>query len=173
MEEEMSDSICLTGNVANAPQGRQTTNGTPMATFRLACNQGYFDRKTQKWVDTGTHWFDVEAYNQLAANILGSLKTGDPVIVQGSLKVREWTTEKSSGTSLDVRAELIGHNLARGVSSFTKNARPADQSGQGVQDAGAVAPSAEQAGDVEGSTDAWASALIGADAGGGSDETPF
>jgi len=42
------------------------------------------------------------------------------VIVNGRLRVRRWESDDKSGTTVEVEADAIGHDLRWGVSAFTK-----------------------------------------------------
>ena len=46
----MQSSVTLTGNVVNDVTLRQTSGG-PVANFRMACDNGYRDRKSGLWID--------------------------------------------------------------------------------------------------------------------------
>jgi single-strand DNA-binding protein len=48
---------------------------------------------------------------------------GDPVVVQGRLKVRTDVREGQNWTSADLDAIAIGHDLARGTSAFRRAVR--------------------------------------------------
>ncbi|MET0726351.1 MAG: single-stranded DNA-binding protein [Leifsonia sp.] len=124
----MSDIITLTGIVASEPEPGVLPNGIPRVKFRLASGQRRFDRGTGQWVDGETNWYTVQAYRQLAGNAERSLRKGNSVIVVGKLKVRRWTTESASGTSVDVDAEAIGHNLQWGSATFERSATRAEAS---------------------------------------------
>jgi len=87
--------ICAVGNVATQPVFRELGTGSS-ARFRLAVTSRYLDREKNEWTDGHTNFFTVWAKRQLAMNVSGSLNVGDPVIVQGRLKVRRtgprWTS---------------------------------------------------------------------------------
>lgn len=119
--------ICAVGNVATQPVYRELTTG-PSARFRLAVTSRYLDRGKNEWTDGHTNFFTVWANRQLATNAAGSLNVGDPVVVQGRLKVRSDVREGQSWTSADIDATAIGHDLARHVGL---PARP--QAGDGSQ----------------------------------------
>lgn len=55
-----------------------------------------------------------------------SLSVGDPVIVQGRLKVRTEVRDGQSWTSADIDAVAIGHDLSRGTSAFRRPNREGD-----------------------------------------------
>ena len=115
--------VCAVGNVATAPVYRELAAG-PSARFRLAVTQRYWDREKNTWTDGHTNFFTVWANRQLAANAQASLNVGDPVIVQGRLKVRTEVREGQSWTSADIDAVAIGHDLTRGTAAFRRASRP-------------------------------------------------
>ncbi|WP_180685705.1 single-stranded DNA-binding protein [Streptomyces gossypiisoli] len=111
--------VCAVGNVATQPVYRELAAG-PSARFRLAVTARYWDREKNVWTDGHTNFFTVWANRQLATNAAASLGVGDPVIVQGRLKVRTDVREGQSWTSADIDAVAIGHDLARGTSAFRR-----------------------------------------------------
>ncbi|RZB14182.1 single-stranded DNA-binding protein [Streptomyces sp. F001] len=111
--------VCAVGNVATQPVYRELAAG-PSARFRLAVTARYWDREKSTWTDGHTNFFTVWANRQLATNAAASLSVGDPVIVQGRLKVRTDVREGQSWTSADIDAVAIGHDLARGTSAFRR-----------------------------------------------------
>ncbi|TXS40413.1 single-stranded DNA-binding protein [Streptomyces sp. uw30] len=115
--------ICAVGNVATQPVYRELATG-PSARFRLAVTSRYLDRGKNEWTDGHTNFFTVWANRQLATNAAASLNVGDPVVVQGRLKVRSEVREGQSWTSADIDALAIGHDLARGTSAFRRASRP-------------------------------------------------
>ena len=112
--------VCAVGNVATQPMYRDLAAG-PSARFRLAVTARYFDREKNVWTDGHTNFFTVWANRQLATNVAASLSVGDPVVVQGRLKVRTEVREgQPSWSSADIDAVAIGHDLARGTSAFRR-----------------------------------------------------
>lgn len=114
--------ICAVGNVATQPVFRDLVNGGSLR-FRLAVTARYWDREKSAWTDGHTNFFTVWANRQLATNASGSLAVGDPVVVQGRLKVRTDVREGQSRTSADIDAVAIGHDLARGTAAFRRTGR--------------------------------------------------
>ncbi|MFC7893018.1 single-stranded DNA-binding protein [Streptomyces sp. NPDC057381] len=114
--------ICAVGNVATQPVYRELANG-PSARFRLAVTARYWDREKSAWTDGHTNFFTVWANRQLATNASSSLAVGDPVVVQGRLKVRTDLREGQNWTSADIDAVAIGHDLARGTAAFRRAGR--------------------------------------------------
>ncbi|MEU0061104.1 single-stranded DNA-binding protein [Streptomyces sp. NPDC006334] len=116
--------VCAVGNVATQPVFRELAAGASTR-FRLAVTSRYWDREKSAWTDGHTNFFTVWANRQLATNAMASLNVGDPVIVQGRLKVRTETREgQQSWTSADIDAVSIGHDLARGTAAFRRTVRP-------------------------------------------------
>ncbi|MFI5678134.1 single-stranded DNA-binding protein [Streptomyces cellulosae] len=112
--------ISVVGNVATQPVYRELATG-PSARFRMAVTSRYLDREKNVWTDGHTNFFTVWANRQLATNTAASLNVGDPVVVQGRLKVRTEVREgQQSWTSADIDAVAIGHDLARGTSAFRR-----------------------------------------------------
>ncbi|MEW2446236.1 single-stranded DNA-binding protein [Streptomyces parvulus] len=114
--------ICAVGNVATQPVFRDLASG-PSARFRLAVTARYWDREKSAWTDGHTNFFTVWANRQLANNASASLAVGDPVVVQGRLKVRTDVRDGQNWTSADIDAVAIGHDLARGTAAFRRTGK--------------------------------------------------
>ena len=117
----MPDAITLTGLVATPPRHLVTSEGLPITSFRLASTQRRFDRSQEKWIDGETNWYTVTAFRQLALNSNASVDKGQRVIVSGRLKIREWENGEKSGTTIEIEAESIGHDLSWGTANFTRS----------------------------------------------------
>ena len=118
----MSDTITVTGIVATDPRSIVTSTGVPISSFRLASGQRRYDRQTQAWVDTDTNWYTVSTFRQLADNVERSVKKGEHIVVTGRVRVRFWENAERSGTSVDIEAESLGHDLLWCTSTSTRNA---------------------------------------------------
>ncbi|QHA04785.1 single-stranded DNA-binding protein [Streptomyces broussonetiae] len=119
--------VCVVGNVATQPVYRELAAG-PSARFRLAVTSRYWDREKSAWTDGHTNFFTVWANRQLAVNVMASVEVGQPVVVQGRLKVRtEVRDGQQQWASADIDAAAIGHDLARGTAAFQRAARPETQ----------------------------------------------
>jgi len=116
----MPDQITLTGLVATPPKHIVTSEGLQITSFRLASTQRRFDRAQDKWVDADTNWYTVTAFRHLAANAIGSILKGQRVIVTGRLRVRDWQSDDKAGTTIEVDADSLGHDLTFGTSAFTR-----------------------------------------------------
>jgi single-strand DNA-binding protein len=113
--------MTLVGNLVEDVSCRDV-GGSMVASFRLACSNGYRDRRNDRWVETTTY-LRVSAWRQLAENAAASLTKGQPVVVVGRPRQREYESDGRRITVVDVEADYIGHDLTRGVSAFRRNPR--------------------------------------------------
>ncbi|MEB8344332.1 single-stranded DNA-binding protein [Streptomyces endophyticus] len=111
--------VTVVGNVATTPVFRELPTG-PVARFRLAAHTRRYDRVQNVWVDGHTNFFTVWAWRALGTNVQSSLALGEPVMVQGKLKVRDEERGGQHWTSADIEAVAIGHDLSRGTSAFRR-----------------------------------------------------
>ncbi|WP_225821403.1 single-stranded DNA-binding protein [Streptomyces naphthomycinicus] len=115
--------VCVVGNVATQPVYREVAAG-PSARFRLAVTARYWDREKSAWTDGHTNFFTVWANRQLAVNVAACVEVGQPVVVQGRLKVRTEAREgQQQWASADIDAVAIGHDLSRGTALFQRPAK--------------------------------------------------
>jgi single-strand DNA-binding protein len=111
--------VCVVGNVATQPVYRETATGAS-ARFRLAVTQRYWDREKSVWTDGHTNFFTVWAKRALATNVQASVTLGDPLVVQGKLRVRSEQRDGQTWAYADIDASAIGHDLSRGTSAFRR-----------------------------------------------------
>lgn len=116
----MSDTITLTGLVATTPRHIVTSEGLTITSFRLASNQRRFDRGQNAWVDGDTNWYTVTAFRQLGTHVATSIEKGQRVIVLGRVRIRDWESGEKSGTTVEIDAEAVGHDLTWGRASFVR-----------------------------------------------------
>jgi single-strand DNA-binding protein len=130
----MSDQYTVTGLVATTPRHLVTQDGLPITSFRLAASIRKFDKQLNRWVEAETNWFTITSFRQLAVNAAVSVSKGDRVLVMGRLRVRDWDNGERAGTSVEIEAETLGHDLMWGSSTFTRtvNTREIDQESQPV-----------------------------------------
>ncbi|MDJ0335560.1 single-stranded DNA-binding protein [Salinibacterium sp. G-O1] len=156
----MTDNITLAGLVATVPRHIVTNEGLTISSFRLASAQRRFDRAQERWIDVDTNWYTITAFRQLGENCSSSIKKGDRVVVSGRLKIREWQNGERTGTTVDIEAESIGHDLSWGTSVFSRTisssratqdaAMPAGSDGTPAESwAAATSNSVDNSGDVD------------------------
>ncbi|WP_020520916.1 single-stranded DNA-binding protein [Catelliglobosispora koreensis] len=115
--------LTIVGNVLTAPEFRKTSQSNQVvASFRVASTARRFDKGTSEWVDGHSLRVRVTAWRRLAEGAVQSLKVGDPVIVVGRLYTRDWIDEAGVRRVLyELDAGAIGHDLARGTSTFQRH----------------------------------------------------
>ncbi|MFF1906199.1 single-stranded DNA-binding protein [Kitasatospora sp. NPDC058218] len=111
--------VTVIGNVATEVSCTRTADGVAVANFRLASTERRYDRLREGWVDGETQWVTVTAWRALAGHLIGSLSKGDPVVVSGRLRVREWTEGEARRSRVEIDARSVGHDLSRGTAVFT------------------------------------------------------
>lgn len=116
----MSTTTTVIGTIATDPKLVRSSSGVQLCSFRVASDERRFDREQQAWVEGHTNWFGVISFRALAAHAHESFQKGDRVVVTGKLRVRSWEKDGKRGTSVEVEAEAIGHDLRFGVTRFTK-----------------------------------------------------
>jgi single-strand DNA-binding protein len=116
----MSESFTVSGLVATTPRHLVTQEGLPITSFRLASSKRRFDKTKKIWVEGDTNWFTITSFRQLAINSAASISKGDRIVVSGRLKIRDWDNGERSGTSVEVDAESLGHDLVWGTAEFSR-----------------------------------------------------
>lgn len=99
--------------VSDMKPRRVGPDGTLVLKFRVACNERRFDSASESWVNGESLYLSVSCWRRLAENA-ASLVKGDPVIVRGKLRTREWATDQGERRSVvELEASAIGPDLAR------------------------------------------------------------
>ncbi|WP_314708400.1 single-stranded DNA-binding protein [Rothia mucilaginosa] len=192
----MSDTILIRGFTASDPALSTLPNGVPVVNFRLASTPRWQDA-TGTWKEGTTNWYTVKAYRRLAQNIATSIEKGQPLVVSGRQRISRWNREDGTqGTTVEVDALGIGHDLNYGTSTFARTVEKRTvnegamqgvpqqgmpHSGAPLQDAPQYTPqyapahAPQQNAEAPGLTAQGAPAQNGASQGGGaqSDEPPF
>ena len=120
------NTVTAAGVIATTPRHIQTDEGLDITSFRLASNRRRYDDELQQWVDVDTNWYTVVAFRALAANAEKSLKKGDRVVVSGRVRIRDWEHDSGSGTSVEVEADALGHDLLWGTTTYSRSTLSGD-----------------------------------------------
>lgn len=123
----MTQQITIQGLVATTPRHIITAEGLPITSFRLASSERRFDSTQNRWIDGDTNWYTITAFKQLAINAASSINKGDRIVVSGGIRIRDWDNGESHGTSVEVEATAMGHDLAWGRSEFTRTVLVRDE----------------------------------------------
>jgi single-strand DNA-binding protein len=118
----------VTGYVATQPKKGLTKSGTKTLTFRIGWTPREVSRQTGEWADLPSSFASVTCYRKIAENAAYCLRKGDPIVLKGTLRVREYADQAGTRrNSVDVVADFLGHDLMKGTSMFTKQPQRAQQ----------------------------------------------
>ena len=93
--------ITATGRIAADAEVRFPPSGDPVASFRIASDVGFGDKKT-------TNWFSCQVWGKRGESLAPHLIKGTPVTVFGALTLREWNDkEGQKRLSPDIRIDEI------------------------------------------------------------------
>ncbi len=102
------NAVTLLGNIGQAPESKQSLNGTLRTTVSLATNERKKVPNSDKWEDH-TEWHAVIFFGRLAEIARDYLRKGSKVYVSGRLRTISWeddTQQKRWRTNI-VAEELI------------------------------------------------------------------
>lgn len=117
----MTDPVAVRGVVATRPRHVIPEVGAPITTFRLVTGPSLVTGANSAMTRHGQHnWYTVTATHQLALSAAACVAWGDPLVVAGRLRVRDWEGEPQ-GVTAEIEAHAIGHDLTWGRSVFTRS----------------------------------------------------
>ena len=118
----------VVGFVATQPRGGYTTRGSRSVSMRVGWTPRSFDRDKGEWADQPSSFVTVQCYKKVAEHAAVCLRRGDPIVVRGTLRVREFVDQQGvRRSSVEVMADSIGHDLARGITVFSKTPAQAER----------------------------------------------
>ena len=116
--------ITVIGWLAADPRYVATSTGTPLMSLRVGCTPRRFDRESGQWQDAEPMFLTVNCWRGLAENVNASeLKRGDPVVVTGRLRIKEYLKDEQIRFSAVIDAVTIGPDLTRGTAVFRRMRR--------------------------------------------------
>ncbi len=116
--------VTVTGLVATTPRHLVTQTGLPITSFRLASSLERWNDTEGRWETGETNWFTITSYKTLAVNTAMSISKGDRILLAGVMRIRDWDNGTTTGTSVEIEADTIGHDLTLGTSVFTRTSSP-------------------------------------------------
>lgn len=84
--------VVVAGRLTRDPDVRSAPSGTAVCNFTLAVSRRYKNRQGE-WVDEPT-FINAVAWGEMAERCRDRLKKGSPVLLNGSLRSREWETKE-------------------------------------------------------------------------------
>jgi single-strand DNA-binding protein len=98
--------VIIAGNLTKDPVFRQTTTGTPVVNFSIACNRRFRDSNNDWQEDVC--YVGIVAWNKLAESCRDNLRRSSAVLVDGELQSRTWKSQDgSSRTVVEIKARRI------------------------------------------------------------------
>ena len=116
--------VTMVGYVASTPSLVVTKAGRFVANMRVGVTPRRQDRDTGQWSDGDTSYVTVTCWRSLASNVAACLRKGDPVVVKGKMRVRQFDDKDGNQrVVVEVDASTLGHDLTRGVAHFLRTKR--------------------------------------------------
>lgn len=84
--------VIMIGNLVADPELKQTPNGIPVTSFRIAVGR----RFTRQGEQQQTDFFDVVAWRQTAEFVTRFFTKGRSILVSGSLQTRQWQDQNGN-----------------------------------------------------------------------------
>ena len=85
--------VMLGGNLTRDPEGRHTTSGHSVCKLGLAVNRRFRDANGQDREEVC--FVDIETWGRTADSCRNNLRKGSSVMVEGRLKMEQWTDRES------------------------------------------------------------------------------
>ena len=100
----MLNSVNLQGRLTADPELRQTTNGTYVATFSIACQRSYSPKGQERQTD----FIDIVAWRQTAEFVSRYFRKGSMILVEGMIQTR--TYEDKNGNKRKI-VEIVADQV--------------------------------------------------------------
>ncbi|MCL0057336.1 single-stranded DNA-binding protein [Dehalococcoidia bacterium] len=115
--------VMAIGNVGRDPEMRFTPSGKPVTSFSLATNRFFTAPDGERRKET--EWFNIVAWNRLAATCNQFLTKGQQVYVEGELRTRTWEGQDGQKRSrVEVHANRVIFLDRRAVSALPEGEAP-------------------------------------------------
>jgi single-strand DNA-binding protein len=103
--------ITVVGNIVSDVTHKHTAGGISRAGFRVATTERRFNAEAGEWVDGDKLFLSVTCWRRLADGVVASLGKGDPVIVSGKLRIRDYEVDGQRRSAAEVDASAVGPDL--------------------------------------------------------------
>jgi single-strand DNA-binding protein len=116
--------VTVVGFVAQDPHFEILESGTSLMSLRIGSTPRRYDRDIGQWRDEDPMFLTISCWRALADNLHGcELKRGDPIIVTGKLRIREYAKDGQRRFNAQIEATTVGHDLSRGVARLQRSQR--------------------------------------------------
>ena len=139
----------VSGYVATQPSLRFSPTGQPSVSMRVGWTPRRLGKLTNEWEDQPSSFVSVVCFRKVAEHAAKCLHKGEPVVLSGTLQVREYTDARGEKRlSVDVVAQTLGHDMSRGLSHY---ARVQTSAGMTAEEAWRAQAAAQADGSADGS----------------------
>ncbi|WP_434449045.1 single-stranded DNA-binding protein [Lentzea sp. E54] len=105
--------VTVVGHVASEISYKHGEDGKTNAYFRLNSTERRYNTSIGDWEDGESVWLGVSCWRKLADSVKTTLSKGDPVIVQGKLRMRYYEKDDVKRQAFSVDALHVGLDLSR------------------------------------------------------------
>lgn len=100
----MLNKVIISGRLTRDPELRQTTTGTSVCSFSVACDRDYKPENGERETD----FVDIVAWRGTGEFVSRWFGKGDAIIVDGRLQIRDWTDKDGNKRR---SAEVVADNV--------------------------------------------------------------
>lgn len=132
----MNETMITMAGIVVTDVKKGEARGLSVVSFRLLSTVRRWEGKG--WYDADHNFVTVTCWRGLADNVASSVKKGDPLLVAGRMRVRQWDRADREGSTVEIEASGIGHDLSRGTSAFLRHKEPQPERVDGDEQANQV-----------------------------------
>lgn len=104
------NTLTVSGRLTRDGELRYLPSGTAVFHCSIAIDDGYWDKQANQWVDQPIY-MDMDVWGAQGEKLSNTLRKGSPVIVEGRLKQRAYTTPEGQNRRItEMHAEKV-HSL--------------------------------------------------------------
>ncbi|WP_448851343.1 single-stranded DNA-binding protein [Corynebacterium sp. 335C] len=127
--------VTILGNLTAHPTIHDVKDGVSLARFTVASSRNR--RVDGEWKSGETTFLEVECWDDMARNVVASLRKGMAVVVHGRLDTSRWEDKEGNPRSkMRLRAIAVGPDLRRAEVAVTRVRRETDAWGDAAPGAG-------------------------------------
>lgn len=126
----MLNHIDIMGRMTRDPELRRTGNGTAVASFTIACDRDFGEKKE-------TDFIECVAWKHTAEFVSKYFSKGRMAVVSGRLQIRKWTDKDGNKRNT---AEVVADNVYFGDSKSSTDSQPPAQDFEMLEDDDAQLP---------------------------------
>lgn len=112
--------VTLSGNVTKDPEQFRFADGSRVTTMRMAVNRRFLDPQSNTWQNRDTTFYTIRCFRRLGDNVQQSIRKGQPVVVYGRLRVKQYERNGEQRYWVEVEAISVGHDLKYGITAFER-----------------------------------------------------